>query len=62
VTAARNERRTAGSQLRRSHSTARTKATRLGLDLADCMSHACAKERGVMLLYKGDDFALADLA
>jgi ribonuclease VapC len=33
-----------------------------GLNLADCMSYACAKERGVMLLYKGDDFALADLA
>jgi ribonuclease VapC len=33
-----------------------------GLNLADCMSHACAKARAVMLLYKGDDFALADLA
>jgi ribonuclease VapC len=61
VTAARNERRTAGAQLRRSRY-GKDQGHPAGLDLADCMSHACVKARGVMLLYKGDDFALADLA
>jgi len=32
------------------------------LNLADCLSYACAKNRGVPLLYKGNDFALTDLA
>jgi len=32
------------------------------LNLADCLSYACAKARGVPLLYKGGDFAHADLA
>jgi ribonuclease VapC len=32
------------------------------LNLADCLSYACAKSRGVQLLYKGDDFARTDLA
>ncbi len=31
------------------------------LNLADCMSYACAKSRGVPLLYKGNDFARTDL-
>jgi len=32
------------------------------LNLADCLSYACAKNRGMSLLYKGDDFARTDLA
>lgn len=32
------------------------------LNLADCLSYACAKRRGLKLLYKGGDFALTDLA
>jgi ribonuclease VapC len=32
------------------------------LNLADCLSYACAKNRGLPLLYKGDDFARTDLA
>lgn len=32
------------------------------LNLADCMSYACAKARSVPLLYKGNDFAQTDLA
>ncbi|EAB6718047.1 type II toxin-antitoxin system VapC family toxin [Salmonella enterica subsp. enterica] len=32
------------------------------LNLADCLSYACAKARGVQLLYKGEDFAQTDLA
>lgn len=32
------------------------------LNLADCLSYACAKERAVPLLYKGADFARTDLA
>ncbi|MEO3999794.1 type II toxin-antitoxin system VapC family toxin [Mesorhizobium sp. CAU 1732] len=32
------------------------------LNLADCLSYACAKNRNVPLLYKGDDFAQIDLA
>ena len=31
------------------------------LNLADCMSYACAKARGVALLFKGDDFAKTDI-
>jgi len=31
------------------------------LNLADCLSYACAKERAVPLLYKGGDFARTDL-
>jgi ribonuclease VapC len=32
------------------------------LNLGDCFADACAKTLGVKLLYKGDDFALTDLA
>ena len=32
------------------------------LNMGDCFSYACAKLRGVPLLYKGDDFELTDLA
>jgi ribonuclease VapC len=32
------------------------------LNLADCLSYACAKNRGMRLLYKGNDFAATDLA
>lgn len=32
------------------------------LNMADCLSYACAIERGVPLLYKGTDFARTDLA
>lgn len=32
------------------------------LNLADCLSYACAKAANVPLLYKGDDFARTDLA
>lgn len=32
------------------------------LNLADCLSYACAKTAGVPLLYKGVDFARTDLA
>ena len=32
------------------------------LNLADCLSYACAKRLGAKLLYKGDDFAQTDLA
>ena len=31
------------------------------LNLADCLSYACAKEHGTPLLYKGDDFSRTDL-
>jgi len=31
------------------------------LNLADCLSYACAKEHGVPLLCKGDDFSRTDL-
>jgi ribonuclease VapC len=31
------------------------------LNLADCLSYACAKALGVPLLYKGKDFAHTDL-
>lgn len=32
------------------------------LNMGDCFSYAMAREAGVPLLYKGDDFALTDLA
>lgn len=32
-----------------------------GLNLGDCFAYACAKEAGVGLLYKGEDFARTDL-
>ncbi|UVK38710.1 type II toxin-antitoxin system VapC family toxin [Mesorhizobium sp. AR10] len=32
------------------------------LNLADCLSYACAKGRGFALLYKGNDFSHTDLA
>uniref|UniRef100_UPI0031013A66 type II toxin-antitoxin system VapC family toxin n=1 Tax=Neorhizobium sp. EC2-8 TaxID=3129230 RepID=UPI0031013A66 len=32
------------------------------LNLADCLSYACAKNRGLPLLYKGNHFAQTDLA
>ena len=32
------------------------------LNLADCLSYACAKRHKVPLLYKGNDFAHTDLA
>jgi len=31
------------------------------LNLADCMSYACAKVRGMPLLFKGDDFSKTDI-
>lgn len=31
------------------------------LNLADCLSYACAKNRSVPLLYKGNDFSRTDL-
>jgi ribonuclease VapC len=35
---------------------------RAQLNLADCLSYACARNRGIKLLYKGNDFAATDLA
>jgi ribonuclease VapC len=32
------------------------------LNFGDCMAYAMAKSQGVPLLYKGDDFALTDIA
>ena len=32
------------------------------LNTGDCFAYACAKTNGAELLYKGDDFALTDLA
>jgi ribonuclease VapC len=32
------------------------------LNLGDCFAYAMAKQHGVPLLYKGDDFSLTDLA
>lgn len=32
------------------------------LNMGNCFAYAVAKQRGVVLLYKGDDFALTDLA
>lgn len=31
------------------------------LNLADCMSYACARTHGVPLLFKGDDFSKTDI-
>ncbi len=31
------------------------------LNFADCLSYACAKAHGARLIYKGDDFAKADI-
>lgn len=32
------------------------------LNLADCLSYACAKRLGIGLFYKGDDFSRTDVA
>ena len=32
------------------------------LNMGDCFAYACAKTHGAELLYKGNDFALTDLA
>ncbi|MEG3165841.1 type II toxin-antitoxin system VapC family toxin [Sphingomonas sp. PB2P19] len=32
------------------------------LNMGDCFAYACARTNGAELLYKGDDFALTDLA
>jgi ribonuclease VapC len=32
------------------------------LNFGDCFAYACAKQLGVALIYKGDDFAQTDLA
>ncbi len=32
------------------------------LNMGDCFAYACAHSQGAELLYKGDDFALTDLA
>jgi ribonuclease VapC len=32
------------------------------LNMGDCFAYACAKFRGVPLLYKGSDFSRTDLA
>lgn len=32
------------------------------LNMGDCFAYACAKSKGVPLLYKGEDFALTDIA
>lgn len=32
------------------------------LNFGDCFAYACAKSAGIPLLYKGNDFALTDLA
>ncbi len=34
---------------------------RNGLNLGDCLSYAAAKQLGLRLLYKGDDFAATDV-
>ena len=31
------------------------------LNMGDCFAYACAKSRGVPLLYKGEDFAMTDI-
>ena len=33
-----------------------------GLNLGDCFAYACAREKRVALLYKGEDFGRTDLA
>ena len=35
---------------------------RAALNLADCLSYACAKAHGARLLFKGNDFAHTDIA
>ena len=35
---------------------------RAGLNMGDCFAYACAKANQARLLYKGNDFALTDLA
>ncbi len=35
---------------------------RAGLNLADCLSYACAKAHGARLLFKGGDFVHTDIA
>ena len=35
---------------------------RAALNIADCLSYACAKVHGARLLFKGDDFARTDIA
>lgn len=35
---------------------------RAGLNFGDCLSYACAKVHGARLLFKGGDFAHADIA
>ena len=35
---------------------------RAALNIADCLSYACAKAHGARLLFKGDDFARTDIA
>ena len=35
---------------------------RAALNIADCLSYACAKVYGARLLFKGDDFARTDIA
>ncbi|MDR4307391.1 type II toxin-antitoxin system VapC family toxin [Chelatococcus sambhunathii] len=32
------------------------------LNMGDCFAYACAKSKGVPLLYKGDDFSKTDIA
>jgi ribonuclease VapC len=35
---------------------------RAALNIADCLSYACAKAHGARLLFKGDDFVHTDIA
>ncbi len=38
------------------------RGTKARLNLADCLTYACAKNRALAILYKGTDFAATDLA
>ncbi len=38
------------------------RGTKARLNLADCLTYACAKNRALSILYKGTDFAATDLA
>jgi ribonuclease VapC len=38
------------------------RGVRARLNFGDCFAYACAKSLGVGLIYKGDDFAMTDLA
>ncbi len=38
------------------------RGNRARLNLADCLTYACAKNRALPILYKGADFAATDLA